>query len=451
MNGLLQCFCNHSSFVVINMKKLEDERFYFSCQNVSRRHAVKSLAAAATFQIVPGRVLGLNGQTPPSEVLTRGIIGCGGISASHLTMPGKLLALCDVDKNHLANRMRDAGAGENGIQGYRDYRELIARDDIDIVHIATPPHWHAKMSIDAARAGKDIWCEKPMSRTIGEGIAMVREVEKTGRIFRLNTWFRFQSGFYGMNAPVKMIKKAVMNDMFGWPLKVTVSGVTGFDWKLGQWSGVPGLQAEPVPDHLDYDFWLGPAPKKPYNHRRVHARFRGYWDYDGGGLGDMGQHYLDPVQYLLDKDNEAPVSVEIDSDPQDADAIGTWRRMEFTYADGCKIVLDGENKDKEAAYIEGPKGKLFPGFKSDIQRFRRKVFALPDPPEQKSDFHECVRTREKFALNEQNGFWSCTIVNMGVTAHRLNKSLKFDSKTLKFDDPAANALIHQPMRDPWKI
>lgn len=419
--------------------------------NISRRHALKSLAALATVQIVPGRVLGLNGQTPPSEILTRGIIGCGGISASHLTMPGKLLALCDVDKGHLANRMRDAKAGENGIKGYRDYRELLARDDIDIVHIATPPHWHARMVIDAARAGKDIWAEKPMSRTIGEGIAMVREIEKHKRIFRINTWFRFQAGFYGMRAPVKMLKKAVMNDMFGWPLKVTVSGTTGFNWKLDQWVGVRGLQPEPVPEELDYDFWLGPAPQKPYNHLRVHARFRGYWDYDGGGLGDMGQHYLDPVQYLLDKDTEAPVSVEIDADPQDSDAIGTWRRMEFTYADGCKIVLDGENKDKDAPYIEGPKGKLYPGFKSDIADLREKVDALPDPPEQKTDFHECVRKREKFALNERNAFWSCTVVNMGVTAHRLNKSLKFDSKTLQFDDPAANALIRQPMRDPWQV
>ncbi|MCP5533022.1 MAG: Gfo/Idh/MocA family oxidoreductase [Akkermansiaceae bacterium] len=424
--------------------------------NVSRRHVVKSLAAMATVQIVPGRVLGLNGQTPPSEILTRGIIGCGGISASHLTMPGKLLALCDVDKGHLANRMRDAKAEENGIKGYHDYRELIARDDIDIVHVATPPHWHAKMAIDAARAGKDIWCEKPMSRTIGEGIAMVREVEKTGRIFRLNTWFRFQSGFYGMGIPVSFIKKAVMNDMFGWPLKVTVSGTTGFNWKLDQWVGIPGLKPEPVPEELDYNFWLGPAPKKEYNHNRVHAKFRGYWDYDGGGLGDMGQHYLDPVQYILGKDGEAPVSVDIDADPQDSEAIGTWRRMEFTYADGCKIVLDGENKDVGAPYIEGPKGKLFAPMNSEgrleMREFRKKVDALPkDPPEQKTDFHECVRKREKFALNEKNGFWSCTIVNMGVTAHRLNKSLKFDSKTLKFDDPEANALIHQPMRDPWKV
>lgn len=417
----------------------------------TRRQTLKTLAALATVQIVPSRVLGLNGQTPPSEVLTRAIIGCGGISASHLTMPGKLLALCDVDKNHLANRMKDAKADENGVKGYHDFREVLARPDIDIIHVATPPHWHALMAIAAAKAGKDIWCEKPMSHTIGEGIAMVKAVAKYNRIFRINTWFRFQAGFYDMRAPVVMMKKAIMNDMLGWPLKFTVSGVTGFDWKLSQWAGKPGLQPEPVPPELDYDFWLGPAPNKPYNHQRVHGTFRGYWDYDGGGLGDMGQHYLDPIQYMLGKDGEAPISIEIDADPQDSEAVGVWRRIEYTYKDGCKIILDGENKDKDAAYIEGPKGKIFKGFTSDIPDFRKKVDALPNPPAQNIDFHECVRTRKKFALNEQNGFWSCTMVNMGIVAHRLNKSLKFDSKTLKFDDPAANALITPNMRGPWKL
>lgn len=114
--------------------------------NITRRNALKTLAAYASIQIVPGHVLGLNGQTAPSNQLTRGIIGCGGISASHLGMPGKLLALCDVDKNHLAQRMNDAKAEQNGIKGYEDFREMLTRKDIDIIHVATPPHWHALMA-----------------------------------------------------------------------------------------------------------------------------------------------------------------------------------------------------------------------------------------------------------------------------------------------------------------
>ena len=419
-------------------------------KHFTRRETLKSLAALATIQIVPSRVLGLNGQTPPSEELTRGIIGCGGISKSHLEMPGRIMALCDVDSKHLAERMADCDGEKNGVTPYSDYRELIAREDIDIVHICTPPHWHAKMAIDAMKAGKDLWTEKPMSRTIGEGEKMVKAAEKYQRIVRLNTWFRFQGTLYGSGMRADLLKKVTSSRMLGWPLKITVSGVTGFDWKFF-WIGKTNLKEMPIPEELDYDRWLGPAPRKPYNPHRVHQTFRGYWDYDGGGLGDMGQHYLDPVQYLLEKDETGPISVEIDADPQDDDAVGTWRRITFTYADGCQIVLDGENKDKDAKYIEGPKGWVGTNYESNIPDLKKKLRELPDLPPVITDFHESVRTRKKFALNEANGFWSCTIVNLGIIAHRLNKNLKFDPETLSFEDAEANALVNQPMRGPWEI
>ena len=414
----------------------------------TRREALKTIAALATIQIVP-RHLVAGGTTPPSEQITRAIIGCGGISSSHLGMPGKLVAMCDVDEHHLLGRMREAHAEENGIKGYRDFREVLERKDIDVIHICTPPHWHAPIAIAAARAGKDVWCEKPMSRTIGEGIEMVKAVEKYNRVFRLNTWFRFQDAFYGLGVPVKDLRKAVMHGVLGdGPLRITVSGVTGFDWKF-IWSGQKNLPVQEVPKWFDYDFWLGSSPLKPYNAHRTHGTFRGYWDYDGGGLGDMGQHYLDPVQYILGKDDESPISVEIDADPQDADAVGSWRRIEYTYADGTKVILDGANKDQSAAYIQGSKGKISKGYQSDIPDLQQKIEKLPDPPAQNTDFLDCVRTRKKFALNEKNGFRSCTLVNLGITAHRLNKNLKFDSKTLRFEDPAANALVNQPKRGPW--
>jgi hypothetical protein len=270
-------------------------------------------------------------------------------------------------------------------------------------------------------------------------------------MFRLNTWFRFKDNFYGLGTEVKPLKKIIDSGILGWPLKVTVSGVTGYDWKF-YWSGEHNLQPMPVPETLDYDFWLGPAPYKPYNPARVHSKFRGYWDYDGGGLGDMGQHYLDPVQYLLGKDNTSPVSVEIDSPQQHYDAVGSWRRIEYTYADGCKIILDGENRDKNAAYIEGPNGKIYRGFKSDIPKIQQFVETLPEPEPQITVFSESVKTRKKFALNELNGFRSATIVNMGVVALRLGRSLNFDPEKLEFiDDEAANRLINQPMRAPWNI
>jgi len=353
-----------------------------------------------------------------------------------------------VDEKHLQKAIE---AGGPDVKGYKDFREVLARKDIDIVHIPTPPHWHALISIAAAKAGKDIWCEKPMSRTIAEGEAVKAAVAKYKRIFRLNTWFRFDGRFYGMGVSVKPIKKLVQAGVFGWPLKITLGGNTGFDWKQNQWCGRTDLTPQPVPPELDYNFWLGSAPKKPYHPHRVHATFRGYWDYDGGGLGDMGQHYLDPVQYILNKDDESPVFVEADTDPQDPDAVLPWRRISLRYADGCEIILDGENKD-DAPFLSGPKGKLSKNLESDIPNIEDKIRELPDPEPQITDFVEAVKTRKKFALNEINGHRSCTLVNLAKIAVQTGRPLHFDSKKQRFkNDRKANAYIKQPMRSPWKI
>lgn len=399
--------------------------------------------------IVPRHVLGGQGHTPPSEQLTRAVIGVGGMGRGHLKYDvGRLLAVCDVDEKHLR---RAVSLGGEGVKGYKDFREVLARPDIDIVHVPTPPHWHALISIAAAEAGKDIWCEKPMSRTIGEGRKVVEAVQRNGRIFRLNTWFRFQRTFYGFGTPVRPIKKLVQSGMLGWPLKATISRTTGFNWKF-RWSGKTNLEPKPVPKELDYDFWLGPAPYKPYHPHRVHGTFRGYWDYDGGGLGDMGQHYLDPTQYLLGKDETSPVEIEADTPQQHPDAVGPWRRIRLKYADGCEIILDGENKDTQAAFLEGPKGKLYRGFRSDIPDIHKKLAQFPDPDPQVTDFADAVRNRKTFALNEANGHRSCTIVNLAKIALRLRRPLRFDPVEQRFiDDEAANRLIDQPMRAPWHL
>lgn len=415
----------------------------------SRRHFIKNAGLAlGAFSIVPRHVLG-KGFLAPSDTLTKGIIGVGGMGRGHFGYEGtKLVAVCDVDKKHLKMAVDQSGGQA---RAYSDFRDLLAQPDIDIVHIATPPHWHGIMSVMAAQAGKDVWCEKPMTRTIGEGKRVVEAMEQYGRMFRLNTWFRFTDQFYGLNTTVKPLKKLVESGVLGWPLTVNISGVTGFNWKF-YWVGKSNLEPMPVPAELDYEMWLGPAPYKPYNPHRVHTTFRGYWDYDGGGLGDMGQHYIDPVQYILGKDNTSPVKVEVDCPQQHDDAVGTWRKITFTYADGCKIILDGENKDPNAAYIEGPKGKIYKGFKSTIPNLLQMIDSFPDPAPQVTSFSESVKTRQKFALNELNGHRSCTVVNMGKIALQLGRSLRFDPLKQEFiDDEAANRLINQPMRGPWKI
>ena len=422
----------------------------------------KSTAAVAAATILPrnvfGKMGGDNNFVAPSDQLTRGIIGVGGIGRSgyhYYDDPRcRLVSVCDVDTDHIKKAVEKCQQKYGNTPAtYTDWRDLIKDPNVDIVHIATPPHWHGIMAAAAARAGKDIWCEKPMTRTIGESRKVMEAVKQNGRIFRLNTWFRFKDTFYGLGTPVLPLKKLVMSGKLGWPLTVRISGANGFAWKF-YWTGKTNLETQPVPANLDYDMWLGPAPYKPYNVHRTHQTFRGYWDYDGGGLADMGQHYLDPVQYILGKDDTFPVKVEVDAPQQHPDAVGTWRSITYTYEDGCKIILEGEGYESQGKvpYIEGPGGKVYRGFESTIPNVMELIDELPDPPMRNTDFIDCVLNRKQFALDETIGHHSSTIVNMGVCALRLGRTLHFDPATERFiGDDAANLLINQPMRGDWKL
>ena len=415
----------------------------------TRRDFLKSAASLALFTVVPRNVLG-RGFIAPSDELTKGIIGVGGMGRQHIKYDGtRVVAMCDVDKLHL---QKGASLVKDKINLYSDFRDLILDKNVDIVHIATPPHWHGIMSVEAAKAGKDIFCEKPMTQSIGEGKRVMEAVNAHGNIFRLNTWFRFKDPFYGLGTPVKPLKKLVQSGMLGWPLKVTISKHTGFDWKFF-WVGKNELEPQPIPEELDYDMWLGPAPYKPYNAHRVHQTFRGYWDYDAGGLGDMGQHYIDPVQYILGKDNTSPVKIEVDAPQQHPEAVSTWRSVTYTYEDGCQIVLwGGDYGEPNTPYIAGPKGNVYKNFVCDIPNWERKLADYPEPATQNTDFLESIRTRQKFALNEVNGYHSCTIVNLGAIALRLDRTLNFDPVKQEFiNDMEANRLLNPPMRAPWII
>jgi hypothetical protein len=154
----------------------------------------------------------------------------------------------------------------------------------------------------------------------------------------------------------------------------------------------------------------------------------------------------------LGKDDTSPISVEVDAEQQHPDACGTFRKITYTYADGCKIILDGEAKDPDVAYIEGPNGKLFNGFKSTIPNLQDKLAMMPDPEPQVTNFLESVKHRKPFALNESNGHRSCTMINMGKIALQLGRNLKFDPVLQEFiGDDEANRMVNPPMRAPWNI
>ena len=430
---------------------------------MKRREFLKSAACAGAFTIVPARLL--KGATAPSNQITRALLGFGEIAHSfnHLSYKdSRLVALCDPDAKHVQNGIACAAkAGWGAIRTCKDFRDILAMPDVDVVHICTPPHWHGCMSVMAAKAGKDVWCEKPMTRTIAEGKRVVDVIAETKRVFRLNTWFRFQGSFYGFGTTVKPVKKVVDAGLLGGPLTAVVGIGQGFTLKFG-WSGIINAAPEPIPPTFDYDLWLGPAPYKPYYPYRTHATFRGYWDYDGGGLGDMGQHYLDPVQYLLGKDETSPVKIEYKGPKQHPEVVGSFDRITLTYADGSKIILDGDESLKDEPFLRGPKGCIYKAPKG-AKMFRltdaagkdldaaKIVAGLPEPPTQLADFMESVRTRKPFALNERNGFRSCTIFNLAIVAMRLGRGFRFDPVTLRaVDDPAADRFIEQPMREPWR-
>ncbi len=422
--------------------------------------------ATAGFSIVPARVL--FGEDAPSNQLTRALIGFGGIahSANHLPYQGsRLIGLCDPDQLHVAEGLKCAEEkGWGKVKAYKDFIELLADKDVDIVHICTPPHWHGCMSVMAANAGKDIWCEKPMTRTVGEGKRVMEVVKAKKRIFRLNTWFRFQGGFYGFGTTVKPIRQVVESGLLGkGPIKCTFGAGQGFNWKF-YWSGRVNLPVQEVPKTFDWDMWLGPAPWKPYNRHRTHATFRGYWDYDGGGLGDMAQHYLDPLQYLLCKDETSPVKVDYFGPKQHPDVVGRFDRFVLTYDAGTAVILDGAETLKDEPLLRGSNGLCVykKGEGSTTLRIKdangwwpdgkvvKTLAGLPEPAPQITDFMESVRTRKPFALNESNGFRSCTMFNLAIVAERLGRGFRFDPVKLRaVDDEAADRFLYQSMRQPW--
>ena len=432
----------------------------------SRRDFLKASAAFGAFNLIPAKVLW--GATAPSNQLTRALIGFGSIAHSdnHLPFKGsRLVGLCDPDQLHVKEGLDCAAKqGWGQVKAYKDFLALLDDPGVDIVHICTPPHWHATMSVMAARAGKDIWCEKPMTRTVGEGVRVRDYVLSKKRMFRLNTWFRFQSGFYGFGTTVKPIRQVVEGGLLGkGPVKCVFGAGQGFSWKFF-WSGRVNLPVQPVPKTFDWDMWLGPAPWKPYNVHRTHGTFRGYWDYDGGGLGDMAQHYLDPVQYLLCKDDTSPVQVDYKGPAQHPDVVGRFDRFTLTYADGTQVVLDGDETLTEEPLLRGSNGmcvyKRAPNGKTlrlkdasgwwPEEKVLAKLAELPEPAPQVTDFMESVRTRRPFALNECNGFRSCTMFNLAIVAERLGRGFRFDPVALRaVNDEAADRLLYQSMRQPW--
>jgi predicted dehydrogenase len=429
-------------------------------RHTNRREFLKSIAAAAAGAafpyIVPPSALGKSGQSAPSGRITLGFIGSGKQSQhlirSFLNSPGtQVLAVCDVDRLKLergAKIVADFYA-EKSSQPYngpfcavhRDFRDLLARDDIDAVVISTPDHWHAIMVIRSAEAGKDIYCEKPLSQTIHEARAMVNAVRRYGRVFQTGSMQRSDWHF-------RLGCELVRNGYIGELKHVTV-GIGG----PPQDKPLPPM---PVPDYLDWDMWLGPAPWRPYNAELsphisvdVFPHWRYHSDFGGGGMTDWGAHHFDIAQWGIGMDDTGPVQI-IPPDGKDC------KVLTYKYANGVTMTRDRAN------------GVLFTGTKGDVETNRGHLRTKPDnlkniklePNEihlyessnHYVDWLNAIRRRTKPICDIEIGCRSVTVCHLGNIAYRLRRPLKWDPDREVFvADSQANRMLKRAMRSPWHL
>jgi len=392
-------------------------------------------AAAATVSVVPPHVLGGPGKDAPSDTVTYAVIGNGGQRDRGIRCLGarKKIALCDVDTKRIG------GEPDNKTR-YTDYRKLLERKDLDVVCIGTPPHWHALPCIHAAQAGKDIFCEKPMTKFIAEGRAVADAVERYGVIFQIGTFKRFNNaGNKGHIENHKIIKYGLMKDLTG---TVAFSGARNR-------TGRQDLRIQPVPANLDYDMWLGPAPYKPYNAKRVHYSNRFYWDYEGGDLTNFGAHSFDPLQWTFAKDYTSPVKAEPCAPwPQHPDAVCAYGWVELTYADGLKIIITG---GKTGEKYDRPKARGMVSARDLDDEGRRKLAELPDPAPLVK-FGQAVRTRRQAGGHAESSHRVSTALNLANIAIRMGRTINYDPvKEQIIGDEEANRMVNIPMRAPWHL
>ena len=405
-------------------------------RNVTRRGFLKGVAAAtAGVMIVPRNVLGGEGVTPPSETFGGALIGCGGRGGGtfgELSKDLKVVKLADCDV-----RFKDR-ADNNKI--YTDFRRVMERKDIDLIAIATPPHWHALISIAAAEAGKDVLCEKPMTRTIAEGRAVVEAFQRYGRIFQVGTFGRFGMSQNKDSILIhKIMRSGLLKNNPG--VYFHRGGL-----KVKEWSGKTDQPIRPVPANLDWDLYCGPSPLKPYTPTRHGGTHRWYWDYESGGLTDMGQHLLDPINWLFGKDDTSPVEVEASAPPAHPEVTGMWGWIKLKYADGFTMVI-------ESAEWGEPSGMKPRSVKlSDLSEADQKtVLEMPDP-EPLRTFAEAVKTRKQAGGHPEAACRTVTLLHLSNIAIRTGRKIQYDPvKEQIIGDAEANRLVNQPMRAPWHL
>jgi len=412
----------------------------------SRRQFLKGSVAAAIGlpTIVPASVFGAN---PPSDRITVGCIGVGGKGSGNMRAfngnPGaQVVAVCDVDADHRERARRSVGL--SGEACYNDFRVLLARDDIDAVSVATPDHWHVPVSIAAVRAGKDVYCEKPLTLTIAEGRALANEVKRYGRVFQTGSQQRSGSEF-------RKGCELVVNGRIG-KLHTIRVGIPGNNKKCE-----PTWTPEPVPDGFDYDLWLGPAPWEPYHHQRCHYQFRFILDYSGGQVTNWGAHHLDIAQWGNQADDTGPVEIVGKGEFPKTGLFTTSTKVdvEYTYANGVKMYLKtgggGTRFEGTEGWVYVNRGKIDAEPKSILSSvIGPNEIHLYESRNHMQNFLDCVKSRKDPICNAEIGHRSSTVCHLANIAMLLDRPIKWDPQKEQFPgDDEAQRMTWRPRRAPY--
>jgi predicted dehydrogenase len=441
---------------------------------VSRRDALKLAATVAVPMLVPGRVWGVHA---PSKQVTLGCIGVGGMGSGNMgnflgNEDCRVVAVADVDAKHLegaANRVNQR-YGSKDCKAYRDFRGLLARGDIDAVCISTPDHWHSIPAIMAAAAKKDIYCEKPLSHTLGEGIAMVEAVERNQRIWQTGSWQRSVLNF-------RWAAGLVANGRIGKIQRVEV-GLPSGHWSRSGPNGKAPF-SDP-PQEVDYNFWIGPSRMMPFNVDRFHFHWRWNYNTGGGQLMDWIGHHCDIGHWGLSNpafgcgpdDRVGPLAVSATADLPPQDAIwntATRYRITCQYPNQVEVVLAGGHKDiRGGTKWIGTDGWIWvnrSGFEASnkewadtLKRGKKRV----EEAEEKFDFRlmvsanhwgqfiDSVKSRKPTVTPIAVAHRSQTPGHLGLIAARLGRTLKWDAAAQQIiGDPEASQMVSKQFRPPW--
>ena len=440
-----------------------------TCGTVSRRGFV---AAGLGPLIVPRHVLGGAGFQAPSNKITIGFIGTGehgvGTNIGGFLKPvnaidAQLVAVCDVDSDHLANakgRIEKAYAAETasgtfkGVATYGDFRELIARKDIDAVCISTPDHWHIICAIMAARAGKDVFSEKPLTLTLEEGRTIRDVIGQTKRVFQTGSEQRARPQFHQMC-------ELIRNGRIGKLKHIDVGLPGGQSIRKPTWDPRPAMEFCEPPKNLDYDFWLGQAPKTSYFPGRVHWNFRWILDYSGGQFTDYAHHLIDIAQWAHGTEDTLPIEVEgTGTFPKEGlYNTATAFNCNYLFADGVTMTVSSSDASHR---FEGSDGWIANKGWGTLSASNPEILKseigpneihLYRPVSEHRDFLDCVRSRKKCYAHEGVGSRAVAFAHMGNVAMLLGRKLKFDPKTDRFADADANKMpmASRPQREPWTL